>query len=306
MITNSLILEDSHNDTVNSPKKKNNTWNDKLEDTAKYIGDMSRIYKQMHIKSAQQSSYIYNIYMYSSIVIGPLAGILTGISSVYENDQKSKHILTILITFMSFFSGIIAAIIKFGKFDEESSSNKLAASRYTSLESNVRRQLALYRKDRINSKDYIEWLNKSFDELFLSSPLLPEYIYEKYSDEAEVQGFHISKYEKIININKDYEDEKIKDFSNKNEIIVNNEDIKDNKDNEDIKDNKDNKDIKNNKNIEDIKDNKNIKNIKDIKDIEDNIIRHRTKSFSAFADLNKYDDSLMQYEIKRFLGFDDE
>lgn len=287
MITNPSNNENNEN---NEDEKKTSklshkkiSWNDKIEENAKYIGDMSRIYKLMHIKSAQQSNNTYNIYMYLSIVIGPLAGILTGISSTFDDDERSKKIFTIIITVMSFISGIIAAIIKFGKFDEESSANKFAASRYTSLESNVRRQLSLYRKDRISSKDYIEWLNKSFDELFISSPLLPEYIYEKYAEEAEKQGIQISKYEKTININREYEEKKIKDFSNKEEIIIN----------------------KNNKS-NDIQNLRKLPKLLKSDSSDSSFIRHRTKSFSAFADLNKYDDSLMQYEIKRFLGFDNE
>ena len=102
-------------------------------------------------------------------------------------------------------SGIVVAITKFGKFEERSSHHKLAASKYTSLESNVRRQLILCRTDRINAGQYLEWIGNSFDELFLASPLVARNIYEKYVELAHKNGISVpDEYEITINI-----DEKI-------------------------------------------------------------------------------------------------
>lgn len=167
-------------------KIDSSTWNDNLETIVKNIGDMSNVYKLMHVHTAQRCNNVYNRYMYFSIFIGPMTGLLSSIIPMFD-DQTIKY-LNVTITFFSFLSGILATIIKFGKFDEECSANKLAASRYTSLESNVNRHLSLYRKDRISAKEYIEWLTKSYDELFLASPLIPEYISKIYMEKAEKEG----------------------------------------------------------------------------------------------------------------------
>lgn len=168
-------------------------WNDKIETTTKEIGETSKAFKLMHIEMARYYSGIYKIYAYLGIFIGPFAGIITGLQSSFSFSDEIASIITIFVTIISFLSGTIVAIIKFGKFDEASSAHKLAASRYTSLESNVRRQLSLYRVDRPPAKIYLEWITKSIDELFLASPLIPYKVYtiyqpkDKYNDKITIE-----------------------------------------------------------------------------------------------------------------------
>jgi hypothetical protein len=168
-------------------------WNDKIENTTKEIGETSKAFKLMHIEMARYYSGIYKIYAYLGIFIGPFAGVITGLQSSFSFSDELASIITIFVTIISFLSGTIVAIIKFGKFDEASSAHKLAASRYTSLESNVRRQLSLYRVDRPPAKIYLEWITKSIDELFLASPLIPYKVYaiyqpnDKYNDKITIE-----------------------------------------------------------------------------------------------------------------------
>jgi hypothetical protein len=245
-------------------------WNEKIEQTAKEIGDMSKSYKLMHINTAQRADYNYNKYMYLSLTLGPATGMLSGCSLFTEEDIK--QIFLIIVTFLSFFAGIISAIIKFSKFDEETTSNKLAAARYTSLESNVRRQLTLYRKDRVPAVEYIEWLNKSFEELFMASPLVPEDIFNKYAKKAKKIGIIVpKKYEKTIKINEKYQTQKIFEITNDDDINVNTEEEQ--------------------KFIE--KAEEPIKGEKIIK---------RTKTMSQYPFLGEFDDKLMNYEMRRFMG----
>jgi hypothetical protein len=180
-----LIIDNPPQDIIGV----NNLWDDSIENAAKEIRNRSNIYKSMHIYSAQKANKLYNNFMYLSIVLGPTAGVLSGIITNFNGD--TQKVLSVLITILSFISGIVATILKFGKFDEESNANKLAASKYTSLENNVRRQLALSRTNRIPAKDYIDWINRSFDELFIASPLLSEEIFLKYEKKAIKNGIRI-------------------------------------------------------------------------------------------------------------------
>lgn len=186
-------------------------WNDKIENTTKEIGETSRAFKLMHIDMARYYSGIYKIYAYLGIFIGPFAGIITGLQSSFSVSDELTAIITIFVTVISFLSGTIVAIIKFGKFDEASSAHKLAASRYTSLESNVRRQLSLYRVDRPPAKIYLEWITKAIDELFLASPLIPYRIYVIYQPKKD-------KYSDRITIEKS--EENIKELTDLSEIKV--------------------------------------------------------------------------------------
>ena len=69
-------------------------------------------------------------------------------------------------------SGVIGSIIKFGKYPETISSHKIAAAGYSSLEKNIFTQLLLDENDRIPAKEYMEWIQLKFEDLFQSSPLL--------------------------------------------------------------------------------------------------------------------------------------
>jgi hypothetical protein len=187
-------------------------WNDKIELVVKNIGEMSTGYKIMHIEVAQNSFKSYKKYMMLGIILGPLAGTLSSIGAIIE----SNLIIPIIVTVISFLSGIIVAIIKFGKFEELTSVNKNAAAKYTSLECNVRRQLSLFRNNRINPIKYMEWLETKFDELFSAAPLIPTEIYNKYIQFAQENNKIIpKKYDTTIEINKE---ENIQNILNISEI----------------------------------------------------------------------------------------
>jgi hypothetical protein len=198
-------------------EKENITdWNDKIELVVKNIGEMSTGYKIMHIEVAQTSYKSYKKWMLLGIIIGPITGTLSSIGAIIE----SNLIIPIIVSIMSFLSGIIVAIIKFGKFEELSSSNKNAAAKYTSLESNIRRQLSLYRKNRINPIKYMEWIETKFDELFSAAPLIPIEIYNKYIEFAKENGKIIpKKYNTTIEINNN--EQNIQQLTNTSEIEIN-------------------------------------------------------------------------------------
>lgn len=186
-------------------------WNDKIEITVKEIGETAKAFKLMHIELARYYSGIYKIYAYLGIFIGPSAGIITGLQSSFSVSNELASVITIFVTIVSFLSGAIVAIIKFGKFDEASSANKLAASRYTSLESNVRRQLSLYRVDRPPARIYLGWITKALDELFMASPLIPYKIYAIYQPNNH-------KYNDTIRIEK--AEENIKELADLSDIKI--------------------------------------------------------------------------------------
>lgn len=195
-------------------------WNDKLEATVKEIGEMSLSYKLMHIEMAQSCHIRYNVLMYIGIISAPLSGIISQFNSPLSSCDNMY--ISFVALGISFISGIVVAIIKFSRYDEVEYANKLAASKYTSLESNVRRQLTLYRDNRIDAIEYMEWLTNSFDELFLSSPLLPHYLFDKYRKLAINNG-HIppNEYGNTININEEYEQTMMKNICGNDTIVVN-------------------------------------------------------------------------------------
>jgi len=204
---------------IRSKKRNVSSWNDKQEIIAKDIGDMALGYKLMHIEMAQSAHLKYNIFMYVGIIFAPLSGIIAQFHfSLLPNSDYLSYIALVI----SFISGIFVTIIKFSRYDEVEYSNKLAASKYISLEGNVRRQLALYRDNRIDAQMYMEWLTNSFDELFQSSPLLPHHLFEKYHQLALKNG-HVppNRYGNTININEEYEQTLVKNICEVDTIVIN-------------------------------------------------------------------------------------
>jgi hypothetical protein len=157
-------------------------WTPDLENNVKRIGEKSTGYKIMHNKSAQRAATLYNRIMYLGIALGPLAGLLSGVGSALDPD--APIVFPLISSFVAFLSGIVVALVKFGKWDEITTAHKSAAAKYTSLESNVRRQLALSRPGRSEPYSYVRWVGTSFDDLFLASPIIQRNIYAAYAKTA--------------------------------------------------------------------------------------------------------------------------
>jgi hypothetical protein len=175
-------------------------WNSKIEKAVKLIEKQCRLYRKMHTEVSIETNERYSNFMLSAIIITPFSGIVTTIGSIFCKDLEHLYIYNITSTLLSFFSGILVTIIKFNKYDEISYAHKTASSRYISLEENIKRQLILYREDRINANEYLTWLSKSFDELFFSAPDFESKTLKKYERQLEEMEREYDKVE--INYNK--------------------------------------------------------------------------------------------------------
>jgi hypothetical protein len=144
-------------------------WNDKIEKVVRDIGNKSIKYKSLHMKISNESYNKYSLYMSSIIILTPLSGTISIISTFFELDS---WIYSITSAFLSFITCVLVSMVKFGKYEQIGNAHRIATSRYISLGNNVKRQLSLYRKDRISANEYLNWLTRSFDELYVSSPLL--------------------------------------------------------------------------------------------------------------------------------------
>lgn len=151
-------------------------WNSKIEEVISEIASVSGSHKNTHIHIANLASSRYNKLTISGIIIGPLTGIFSGLST---KDCSSELGLNALVISLGLISGIIVSMIKFCKFEEVYSSNKRAASTYSSIENDVKRQLLLDKKDRVKAKSYLEWIQTKFDDTFKNSPLLPDESYQE-------------------------------------------------------------------------------------------------------------------------------
>lgn len=272
-----------HRDNLDNLDKSVN-WTFLIEKNAKSIGEKSQGYKLMHIKESINKNKTYNILMYTAIVLGPLAGLISSLGS--SINQEDQTIFSILSTCIAFTSGIFVAISKVGKFNDKSNSHKLAASKYTSLESNVRRQLSLPRNIRVRPGAFLNWVGSSYDDLFLGSPLVSKKIYDNYIIGAKKNGISIpDEYGDTILVDENYEDIQISEMVCKSEIEINNSPISDKL-----------------RCIKIERDDRNDKN--DINDREESKTRivKRGSDYIPYPQLNEYGNPRMKYELKRMMN----
>ena len=261
-------------------------WNKHIEDTVIQIGESAKRYKIIHLKAARKAMKWYTILMVFGIVVGPSAGTLSAIGTAL-NPEKDPTI-PIISCVLGFISGIVVAGIKFAKLDEVSLSNKTTAAKYTSIESNVRRQMALQEEDRVPAKSYLEWLGKCYDELYASAPLLNSSMYKEEKD--------VTKYDKVIQVCPTYVDEQIQNVANTTKIKAVTISPKTQK--REIPGDSTNK-----KFSRVFTTNNDIRIVIDDPEPEEKISINRTSTLANFSDLNKYSDGKMRYEIGRMFGF---
>jgi len=276
------MINNENEDFKHNPNNINVNWTNGMEKCVKEIGEKSKGYKIMHIQQAYLVSNKYKWLMYLGICLGPLAGLLSGIGATLNPDTEVTFPIASACT--GFIAGIVVAITKFGKFEEKSSHHKIAASKYTSLESNIRRQLILCKNDRVNAAKYLEWIGNSFDDLFLASPLIARKIYTKYVKVARKYGITIpDEYSNTIDINQTYQIEKLNEMKDGSIIIVNDSKSDNDNTNHIVK-----IDI-----IEAEKEEITFKGKTTIK---------RTETLSNIPELNEFSDGRMGYEMRRMMG----
>ena len=237
------------------------TWNDSTEKVIKNIGESCKGYKWINIRSAERYSKYNDYPMYLAMFCSGLSGIMSSI-----NEEENNLVLKTLSVSFSFFSALLTGIVQFSHFEKRMNSHKSIGSKYASLEANIRRQLQLPRTHRIPCSQYIEWVTKSYDELFESSPLIPQDIYNDWISFAKDNGMNIpNEVTNEIEINMDEEREKMNTLSSIRNI-----------------------DSKNEVTVEIIGEKKKVKrNMNSVQQIE----------------LNRFTDGRMKYELKRLYGF---
>lgn len=162
-------------------------WNSKLEKSIQSLGELSLGYKWMHCEVAKDYTTVYDRMMYCSIALGPMVGVINAANQTFVE----LTIIPLLITIFSFFTGVLAGIIKFCDYENKISNHKAAAARYTSLANNARIQLNLERQDREDPKQYMVWYTTNYGNLFESSPILPDYVMLEWKHHAQKNGFKI-------------------------------------------------------------------------------------------------------------------
>jgi hypothetical protein len=283
-------------------------WNDAIENAVKFIGESAQAYKMMHLLSAKRYSMLYNFIMYVTLFLSPIISAISTIESVI-NPVSAPMNITIAI--LSGIAAIFTAILKFGNFHEKSESHKMVTGKYTSLETNVRMQLKLYRDDRIPSSEYYDWLSNSFNDLFHGAPFIDNSIYNKYYKLSIKKGLVFpNRYDNFITVEKGFSEKMLFDIENKEEIQIISEDSPKNTYNKteieiQVESSDDSPKIeKNTQSSED----RSYGTCKPKTDMESprttayNVLPRRRNLQTPISEFNRYCDQQMNYELRRFMN----
>jgi hypothetical protein len=155
---------------------KQKTWSSSIENVIKTIATSCKEYKYMNLEACRKATLKYDIIMYSLIMIGPISSIIT---SVYAHscDGSNSQIVQI---FLYLLSGVLSSLIKFSRLEHQATLHRAISVKFASLESNIERQLSLDVGDRQTAGKYLDWVSHSFNELFNSSPIIVETVYQKW------------------------------------------------------------------------------------------------------------------------------
>lgn len=167
-----------------SPKsaesKGGSAWTPGIESLLNNLAQECNKYKKLHSTSARSASKKHGNAMYLAIALGPIAGVVASIGAVM-NPEEDK-LFPILEICLGFLSGIILGSIKVAKFDEKSTTHKIACAKYTSMISNIKFQLALPKESRDDPFEFMRWVENKYDELLLQSPLIDDKFTMKADD----------------------------------------------------------------------------------------------------------------------------
>ena len=110
----------------------------------------------------------FSALMLANILLGPLAGLISTITLTVDGLVTE---MTIVASCIGFITGTIAAITKFGKYDETSTIHKGASIKFSALEANIKRQLTLPTNARSRPDEYLTFIDNSYESLVSSAPL---------------------------------------------------------------------------------------------------------------------------------------
>jgi len=164
---NMFEFKSDNNGDKNLYKKE---WNIRIENYIEKIYKACTRYKKLHSIKSKNYMTKYNIFMYISIFLGPLVGMLSAINI----NMKDDTYIPIIILCISFINGLMVSITKFRRWDEVSLKCKISSVKYASLASDTARQLSLSNIDREDSIEYLKWAIYSFNSLYLSNYIIDE------------------------------------------------------------------------------------------------------------------------------------
>lgn len=143
------------------------TWSETVEKTIREMCESCERNRARNTAEAVRLVNYYNVLVYTVIALNPIA-------SIIYNTLGEAQSAVVLINISLFLVSVLSGWIKYAKFEERAFVHNSFAARFSSLKSNIERQLSLAPEERVQAGDYFEWVSENYDELNNSMPLLRE------------------------------------------------------------------------------------------------------------------------------------
>lgn len=141
------------------------TWSETVEKTIREMCESCERNRARNTAEAVRLLTYYNALVYTVIALNPIA-------SIIYNTLGEAQSAVVLINISLFLVSVLSGWIKYAKFEERAFVHNSFAARFSSLKSNIERQLSLAPEERVQAGDYFEWVSENYDELNNSMPLL--------------------------------------------------------------------------------------------------------------------------------------
>jgi hypothetical protein len=167
----------THNETLNIQQKINtqlltNGWNNNNEQLCITIGENCASFKWMHEQSVLYYQFLNTFYNIILIIF------TTGLSADITITQTDTNDI-----FRKIFIYIVNILTVIGNFIQLSSKiekHQLAIKDYSKMYNDIKYQMCLYRRDRINAEKFLSNIIKKSDDLQIQSPTISYYILHKF------------------------------------------------------------------------------------------------------------------------------
>lgn len=146
----------------------NNGWNNKNEKLCVEIGKQCEKYKLLHEQSIVYYNFLQNLFNILLIIFS------TGLSAEITISTSSTH--EIIRKVITYLVNIFTVLQNFIQFPNKIEKHQISLKEYSKIYNDIKYQLCIYRKDRINAEKFLSNIIKKSDDLLIKSPPISYFI----------------------------------------------------------------------------------------------------------------------------------
>lgn len=167
-------------------RQRNKNWNNNSEMAVQSIGESAQGYLWMNKRSINLYSgradkfSVLLIFLGLAVSAGPFVAI----------QYCESGWVAAIFTFASLFVTGLFKTYDYLDYSGAVKDHKQAVTKWSGLVNNIRRQMALYRSDRMNAPDFVQFVSKEYDTLLAITPDIDDKIKQEYIDKFASDGFN--------------------------------------------------------------------------------------------------------------------